>query len=254
MKNNYYVVDETVYIYLKNACDFAIIDLIDLKLVDSIVGTWTGCYNKDTNLHYVTTSVNLDGKKTTIYLHSFIMNIEDFNSQVDHKNHDGLLNTRSNLNIVTNRQNQQNRRINKNNKSGYRGVSWSKTSNQWIALIRINYKQIRLGSFDSPEIASIAYENARKEYYEYGYKIDKEKVSIDNQIVLSKDEINNIYNLLKTLNYSLDISEIENNTLFSLFSKTMDYLISCGVSKKRLYQYMKLYKNHSSNPISPDKS
>ena len=122
MKNNYYVVDETVYIYLKNACDFAIIDLIDLKLVDSIVGTWTGCYNKDTNLHYVTTSVNLDGKKTTIYLHSFIMNIEDFNSQVDHKNHDGLLNTRSNLNIVTNRQNQQNRRINKNNKSGYRGV------------------------------------------------------------------------------------------------------------------------------------
>jgi len=40
-----------------------------------------------------------------------------------------------------------NRRINKNNTSGYVGVSWNKTLKLWAAQITLNYKNIHLGYF-----------------------------------------------------------------------------------------------------------
>lgn len=44
------------------------------------------------------------------------------------------------------------------NKSGYRGVSWSKSNKKWIAQISINNKQKRLGLFDSLGIAALCYD------------------------------------------------------------------------------------------------
>jgi hypothetical protein len=51
-------------------------------------------------------------------------------------------------------QNQQNRRIGRDNTSGIKGVSWHKFTKKWRATIRYNKEQIHLGVFDSIKEAS----------------------------------------------------------------------------------------------------
>jgi hypothetical protein len=84
---------------------------------------------------------------------------------IDHIDGDGLNNRRSNLRFATLSQNQGNRRLSKNNKSGYKGVSWNNHSRKWLAQIVIQNKNIYLGLFDSIEDARVAYAEAAKRYF-----------------------------------------------------------------------------------------
>ncbi len=52
-----------------------------------------------------------------------------------------------------------NRRIKKNNKSGYVGARWHKGNNKWVAQITVNKIVINLGYFDSKEEAVLARDN-----------------------------------------------------------------------------------------------
>lgn len=86
--------------------------------------------------------------------------------QVDHIDGNGLNNQRSNLRIATHLQNQRNRQhMNKNNSSGYRGVTWCKGAGRWMAQLSLNYKHVHLGLFDSPIDAAIAYDHAVIEHF-----------------------------------------------------------------------------------------
>lgn len=76
----------------------------------------------------------------------------------DHINGDKLDNRRANLRICTRSINLQNKPYAKN-KSGYRGVFKEPKAKRWFAYIFIDKKMVRLGRFDTPELA---YE-ARKE-------------------------------------------------------------------------------------------
>lgn len=51
------------------------------------------------------------------------------------------------------------RRIMSTNTSGYRGVSWNKSSGVWVAGIYLNNKRKYLGSFTTPLEAAKAYDN-----------------------------------------------------------------------------------------------
>jgi hypothetical protein len=53
----------------------------------------------------------------------------------------------------------RNRRIPKNNISGFKGVSYRKDENKYIAYISVKPKRIHLGSFSTPEEGAIAYNN-----------------------------------------------------------------------------------------------
>ena len=64
--------------------------------------------------------------------------------QIDHKNGDGLDNRLDNLRVCTNQQNSQNRCVNKNNKTGYKGVYFRKDNQKYYAYIRHNGKNIYL--------------------------------------------------------------------------------------------------------------
>lgn len=67
---------------------------------------------------------------------------------VDHISGDKLDNRRSNLRICTNQVNGLNRtRLNKNNKSGERGIYWDKVNSCWSVQIKFNYKAKRIGRF-----------------------------------------------------------------------------------------------------------
>jgi hypothetical protein len=55
-----------------------------------------------------------------------------------------------------------NEKLRKDNTSGYRGVSWEKTSQKWGAYIRRQGKRQFLGFFETPEEAAAAYNHADK--------------------------------------------------------------------------------------------
>ena len=65
-----------------------------------------------------------DGGMMQIRLHRFIMHPSS-GIDIDHRDGDGLNNRRSNLRFASRSQNTQNLRRPKNNKSGFKGVSWS---------------------------------------------------------------------------------------------------------------------------------
>lgn len=73
--------------------------------------------------------------------------------QIDHINHDRKDNRFVNLRVVTNMDNNKNKPIQKNNTSGFVGVTLFKRINKWRAYIVVLDKQIHLGYFEKIEDA-----------------------------------------------------------------------------------------------------
>lgn len=83
--------------------------------------------------------------------------------QVDHINHNGCDNRRSNLRLATAAQNVQNRKRPKNNTTGYKGVTRARGAFQ--ASIEANGKSIYLGRRKTVEEAYALYCEAAKELH-----------------------------------------------------------------------------------------
>lgn len=106
-----------------------------------------------------------------ILMHRLIMNAPQ-GMVVDHINHNGLDNRRHNLRVVTPTENLGNRRRNKNNTSGYKGIYYEPLRGKWRATIRHNSKIYRLGRFDTATEAARAYDEKAKELYEPGVTLN----------------------------------------------------------------------------------
>jgi hypothetical protein len=104
-------------------------------------------------------------------MHRIILGLNDSNIMVDHIHHKKFDNRKSELRIATNSQNQMNRDIPSQNKSGFRGVSWHKNKNAWIVQIGINGKLKYIGIFKDIEDAISARLDAEKYYFgEYNFQ------------------------------------------------------------------------------------
>ena len=107
-----------------------------------------------------------NGKVYNILMHRFILNIYDPKIFVDHKNGNGLDNTKENLRIATRNQNMRNlTRTRANNSSGYRGVSFEKQTGKWLAYIYVNGKQKKLGRHENVLDAALAFDVAAQELF-----------------------------------------------------------------------------------------
>lgn len=84
--------------------------------------------------------------KANIRFHDIVMN-RPKGMVVDHINRNALCNRKDNLRIVTQRVNVLNRGLNKNNTSGYTGVSFRNDTGKWKACIVVHGKDISLGCF-----------------------------------------------------------------------------------------------------------
>ena len=89
--------------------------------------------------------------------------------EVDHRNGNKLDNRKSNLRICSRSENQMNRGKQKNNTSGFKGVSQIKMNQKWVAYIKVNYKRIYIGCFLKKVDAARAYNMAALKYHgEFG--------------------------------------------------------------------------------------
>lgn len=79
---------------------------------------------------------------------------------LDHIDGDSLNNRIENLRPCNNSQNQHNRRKQRNNTSGFKGVSWNKKDQRWAAFIVLQSKKHHLGYFSSAEEAHEEYKLA----------------------------------------------------------------------------------------------
>lgn len=84
---------------------------------------------------------------------------------IDHINGDPSDNRLDNLRLATLSENQWNRRRQKNNRAGYKGVNKHKLYNKWSAEIWVYGKKKYLGLFESPELANEAYKAAAEKLH-----------------------------------------------------------------------------------------
>ncbi|KKN70096.1 hypothetical protein LCGC14_0434210 [marine sediment metagenome] len=104
-----------------------------------------------------------------IYMHRQILSQPD-GILTDHRDGNGLNNTRDNLRICTKGQNSMNQRPQKGGSSCYKGVSWHKARGKWHARIELNQKTKHLGIYDNEIEAAKAYDNAASELFgEFAY-------------------------------------------------------------------------------------
>lgn len=167
MRNSYSInKDGTVNIYINQRNGdplVTIVDIADLKKLLEFDVRWS-ITNKDT-LPYVRTLLRLpNGKVKNLQLSRFLMNAPA-DKMVDHIDGNTLLNTRANMRILSNSENQINRkgaRIDSSNP--YRGVRKT-SSGKWIGRTKKNGVTYCTKTFDTPEEANLANIKLRKQLF-----------------------------------------------------------------------------------------
>jgi len=103
-------------------------------------------------------------RSKVIYMHRVINNTSD-SELTDHVNRNKLDNRKKNLRGANRFLNGINRGKNKNNTSGYKGVSSNKRNGKWQAFIHYSYKRYYLGDFIAIEDAVEARKQAERRYW-----------------------------------------------------------------------------------------
>lgn len=132
------------------------------------------CVSSDV-LYVKARNVDPENPRKYFSMHRFILGIDDPRIFVDHKNGNGLDNRKENLRISTNRDNCRNRGKQKNNTSGYKGVTLIKGTNSFRALLAIRVgakrKVVFSKQFKCKEKAAKAWNEAARKYHgEFAYQ------------------------------------------------------------------------------------
>ena len=132
---------------------FAIVDDEDFEELNQF--RWYAGWARNTHSFYAKRKLRWrNGKQVMELMHRRILGLERGDKRHgDHLNHTTLDNRRSNLRIVTNQENQHNRRG--------KGFSWNKQNKKYKARITVNGIERYLGLFDTPAEARAAYLEAK---------------------------------------------------------------------------------------------
>jgi hypothetical protein len=141
----------------------SLIDVSDRHLVEGLRWHFMG--------GYAMRDVTIQGKTLWVRLHRLVLGLEDIECRVrtpgtlvDHINHDTLDNRRSNLRPCSHSENMRNRRVNKTNRCGYKGVTITRHGN-YLARISDGDRRLCLGTYKTAEEAARVYNEAAIRLY-----------------------------------------------------------------------------------------
>jgi hypothetical protein len=106
-----------------------------------------------------------NGKHTTILMHRLIAGFPGTRSVVDHRNGDGLDNTRANLRVCSYSNNLMNQRPRTDGTSRFKGVSWNTKRSKWVVNIQIKGRNTYIGLAECEEEAAVLYNIAAQLFY-----------------------------------------------------------------------------------------
>lgn len=137
--------------------------LVDEEDVGSILaaGSWYAHRPSRTRVYAMRNMRRSDGSRRPVSMHTFLT-AWDF---VDHENGNGLDNRRMNLRPASGSENGQNKGIQSNNTSGFKGVCWHKGARKWTASIKSDGRDRYLGLHLSADLAAMAYDEAARELF-----------------------------------------------------------------------------------------
>jgi hypothetical protein len=113
---------------------------------------------------YAVRTIYDNGKPYQLRMHRLLIDVPD-GLDTDHINRNRLDNRKSNLRSATRSQNVANTFVEKQNRSGYKGVSWKKSNHKWCTQIRAKNKVIHIGLFIDIRDAARAYNEAAKQHF-----------------------------------------------------------------------------------------
>jgi len=163
MKNEYDVIGDTVYVKVKSRKYGEFIINIDVEDMHRLDGFTIGVKMKGPACKPYAYAYK---DKKQIDLHRFILNYYD-KLHIDHRNGNGLDNTRGNLRIGTRSLNLQNVKMFAHNTTGIKGLSWDKKREKWVVFVKLNGKLIWQRRFpaDMKDEAVEALNQARAKYH-----------------------------------------------------------------------------------------
>jgi hypothetical protein len=133
-------------------------------------GTVMGTLNRSGRIH-----LHIDNKKYFAHRLAWLYTTGNWPlHEIDHINGVPTDNRISNLREATAKQNGENRGKQRNNTSGYKGVTWSKKSQKWQAQICHNGTRKQLGVFVDPKAAHKAYLVAVNQLFTHTDRISQE--------------------------------------------------------------------------------
>ena len=160
--------------------EFKPVDGYDNYLVSNFGNVKNSKTNRILKLHndkdgYKQIDLSKNGKVKNFRVHRLVGNAflenPDEKPMIDHIDNNPANNNVKNLRWATSKNNLANQGKQKNNTSGFKGVTFNKQLNKYIAFISINGKNKYLGLFKSAEKASQAYEaKAREIHGDFYYK------------------------------------------------------------------------------------
>ena len=99
-----------------------------------------------------------------IHMHRFLLNPSK-NERVDHRNGDTLNNCRNNLRICTASENSGNMKAHADSSSKYKGVTYNKRQNSWMAQLTVNRKRVHCSYHKDPIDAAEAYDRVALKHF-----------------------------------------------------------------------------------------
>lgn len=158
---------ETVEIPLTQG-QVTVVDAMDGDLLEL---SWHADYNQCTRSYYAKhTTRRVNGKQFGKKMHRVILQRMLGRSltrseRVDHIDRNSLNNRRNNLRLATPSQNNSNSGLRSNNTSGFKGVTWNRDHQRWMAYVNCDGKRRHLGYFYTALEAALAYDLAACELH-----------------------------------------------------------------------------------------
>jgi hypothetical protein len=166
-QNNYEILGDCVVIHIvkkDGSTHHSTIDLSDFERVKNYPNTWC-LRGKNKNYYVFSNTPAINKKRSSVELSRFITEAPK-GMVVDHISHDTLDNRRSNLRVITAKENCQNKTgCGADNKSSkLRGVTRHTKTKKWRARIILDGKEMNFGIHNTIELANQAVIAARAKY------------------------------------------------------------------------------------------